>query len=74
MNLLTIVYLIGATAVGFVAGMIVELGIDSETIRSLREHNEKLTLENEQKKADVVEVINLVENKEFEKLDYSQKW
>lgn len=74
MNLLTIVYLIGATAVGFVAGMIVELGIDSETIRQLREHNEKLTLENEQKKADVVEVINLVENKEFEKLDYSQKW
>lgn len=74
MNLLMIIYLIGATAVGFVAGMIVELGIDSETIRSLREHNEKLTLENEQKKADVVEVINLVGQEEFEKIDYSQKW
>lgn len=74
MNLLTIIYLLGATAVGFVAGMIVELGIDSETIRSLREHNEKLTLENEQKKADVVEVINLVGQEEFEKIDYSQKW
>lgn len=74
MNLLTIIYLIGATAVGFVAGMIVELGIDSETIRSLREHNEKLTLENEQKKADVVEVINLVGQEEFEKIDYSQEW
>lgn len=74
MNLLTIIYLIGATAVGFVAGMIVELGIDSETIRSLREHNEKLTLENEQKKADVVEVINLVGQEEFEKIDYSQNW
>lgn len=74
MNLLTIIYLLGATAVGFVAGMIVELGIDSETIRSLREHNEKLTLESEQKKADVVEVINLVGQEEFEKIDYSQKW
>lgn len=74
MNLLMIIYLLGATAVGFVAGMIVELGIDSETIRSLREHNEKLTLESEQKKADVVEVINLVGQEEFEKIDYSQKW
>lgn len=74
MNLLTIIYLIGATAVGFVAGMIVELGIDSETIRSLREQNDKLTLMNEQKKADVVEVISIVGQEEYDRLDYSQKW
>lgn len=48
MNLLGIIYLLGAAAVGFIAGMIVELGIDSETIRMLKEHNHKLELENTQ--------------------------
>ena len=74
MNLLTIIYLFGAVAVGFVAGMIVELSIDAETIRSLKAENRKLALMNEQKKADVVEVINIVGQEEFESLDYSQKW
>lgn len=46
MNLLGIIYLIGAAAVGFIAGMIVELSIDSETIRMLKEYNHKLELEN----------------------------
>ena len=46
MNLLGIIYLLGAAAVGFIAGMIVELGIDSETIRMLKEHIHKLELEN----------------------------
>ena len=74
MNLLTIIYMIGAVGVGFIAGMIVELSIDSETIRKLREQNDKLALMNEQKKADVVEVINIVGQEEFDCLDYSQKW
>jgi len=74
MNLLTIIYLIGAVGVGFIAGMIVELSIDSETIRRLRAENEKLALMNEQKKADVVEVISIVGQEEFDCLDYSQKW
>ena len=47
MNLLGIIYLLGAAAVGFIAGMIVELGIDSETIRMLKEHIHKLELENQ---------------------------
>ena len=62
MNLLSIIFTIGAIAVGFVAGMIVELGIDSETIRQLREHNNKLKLENQalraQSKAEVIEIID----------------
>ena len=74
MNLLTIIYLIGAMAVGFVVGMIVELNIDAETIKKLKAQNDKLTLMNEQKKADVVEVISIVGNEEFESLDFSQKW
>lgn len=74
MNLLTIIYMVAVMGVGFIAGMIVELTIDAETIRSLREQNRKLTLMNQQKKADVVEVINIVGQEEFESLDYSQKW
>lgn len=74
MNLLTVIYMVAVMGVGFIAGMIVELSIDAETIRSLREHNRKLTLMNQQKKADVVEVINIVGQEEFESLDYSQKW
>lgn len=74
MNLLTVIYMVAVMGVGFIAGMIVELTIDAETIRSLREQNRKLTLMNQQKKADVVEVINIVGQEEFESLDYSQKW
>ena len=48
MNLITIIYMIGVLAVGFIAGLIVELGIDSGTINELREHNNKLKLENAQ--------------------------
>lgn len=39
--------MIGALAIGVIAGMIVELGIDNETIRTLRNANDKLKLENE---------------------------
>lgn len=74
MNLLTVIYMVAVMGVGFIAGMIVELTIDAETIRSLREQNEKLALMNEQKKADVVEVINIVGQEEYDRLDYSQKW
>lgn len=48
MNLMTIIYFVGVLAVGFIAGLIVELGIDSNTINELREHNNKLKLENAQ--------------------------
>lgn len=62
MTLLHIIYLIGAAAVGLVAGMIVELSIDSETIRALRDKNDKLTLENiqlrQEARAEVIEIID----------------
>lgn len=42
--------------------MIVELSIDSETIRALRDKNEKLTLENiqlrQEARAEVIEIID----------------
>jgi len=45
MNGLLIIYMIGALAIGFLAGIIVELIIDSDTITQLRKQNDRLRLE-----------------------------
>ena len=67
MNLLTIIYIVGAVAIGVFVGMILELGIDSETIRALREHNDKLQLENEAlRKESPKEVIEILDRRSFE--------
>lgn len=62
MNALTIIYIVGALAIGALAGMIIELGIDNDTIRALREANDRLTLENEalrqEAHAQVVEILD----------------
>ena len=62
MNILTIIYMIGALAIGVIAGMIVELGIDAETIRDLKEQNNKLKLENEalrqESPREVIEILD----------------
>lgn len=72
MNLLWIIYLIGAAAVGFLAGMIVELGIDSETIRMLREHNHKLQMENIQLSNEQgIERVEIVDPTVGDYVDYS---
>ena len=67
MNLLTIIYIVGAVAIGVIAGMIIELGIDSETIRALRENNDKLQLENEAlRQESPQEVIEILDRRSFE--------
>ena len=62
MNLLEIIYLCGAVAVGLILGMIVELMIDAGTVRDLQAQNRKLRLENAQlrreAKHDVVEIVD----------------
>lgn len=40
--------MIGCLAVGLIAGMIIELMIDAQTVRDLQTHNRKLQLENAQ--------------------------
>lgn len=68
MNALEIIYLIGAAAVGLLAGMIVELSIDTQTIADLKASIHKLRLENEQLKRqpEVIEIVdNRVENEEY---------
>lgn len=72
MNLLGIIYLIGAAAVGFIAGMIVELSIDSETIRMLKEHNHKLVLENIQLRNEHgIERVEIIDPTVGDYVDYS---
>ena len=64
MNLLEVIYILGAGAVGFLVGIIVELCIDTDNIRDLQEKNHKLELENEalRKKAKH-EVIEIIDNR-----------
>ena len=59
---------------GVLAGMIIELSIDAQTIADLKEHNHKLTLENQQlrKQPEVIEIID--RRAEGQEIDYSQKW
>lgn len=64
MNALEIIYLMGTLAVGFIFGLIVELMIDTTTIRELQEKNRKLTLENTQLRREAKhEVIEIVDNR-----------
>ena len=76
MNLLTIIYMIGCLAVGLIAGMIIELMIDAQTVRDLQSHNRKLQLENAQLRQEAkYEVIEIVDNTiSNENIDFSQHW
>ena len=60
--MLTVIYCIGAAAIGFMFGIIVELFMDAEQIRRLSTKNEKLTLENiklqQEAKHEVIEIVD----------------
>ncbi len=63
MNILTIIYIAGTMAVGFLFGVIVELCIDSKTIMDLQEKNRKLKLENMQlKDREPVKVVKIIDD------------
>ena len=71
MNGLGIIYCIGAAAVGLLIGMIIELIIDTDTIRDLQEHNHKLKLENAQLRREVKhEVIEIVDNRTTDEVKF----
>ena len=73
MNLLQIIYLFGATALGLIFGMIIELMIDAGTIRDLQAQNRKLRLELAQERKSP-EVIEIVDRTVADDVDFSQKW
>ena len=71
MNGLEIIYCIGASAVGLLIGMIIELIIDTDTIRNLQEHNHKLKLENAQLRREAKhEVIEIVDNRTTDEVKF----
>ena len=54
----------GAAAVGFLFGVIVELCIDTDNIRDLQEKNHKLKLENEALRKEAKhEIIEIIDNR-----------
>lgn len=72
MNLLEGIFMLGVGAVGFIIGMIVELSIDFETIRKLREHNHKLKLENIQLRNERgIERVEIIDPTVADFVDYS---
>ena len=80
MNLLEIIYMVGAAAIGLIIGMVIEYVIDFQIVRDIQTENRKLRLENEQlkqeaKKAGVpIEIIEIVDNRVGAEVDYSQNW
>lgn len=80
MNLLEIIYMVGAAAIGLIIGMVIEYVIDFQIVRDIQTENRKLRLENEQlkqeaKKAGVpIEIIEIVDNRVGADVDYSQNW
>lgn len=81
MNMLTMIYIFGAAAVGLLIGMIVELMLDAKTIRELQDDNRRLRLEkrdlelqNRQlKKIEVIEIMDKTVDVENVP-NYSQDW
>ena len=63
MTALTIIYIIGALAVGFLIGMILEMVIDAQTIRELQEDNRRVKMElellqKEKRQPQTVEILD----------------
>ena len=64
MNLLEIIYMVGAAAIGLIIGMVIEYVIDFQIVRDIQTENRKLRLENEQLKQEVKhEIIEIVDNR-----------
>lgn len=80
MNLLEIIYMVGAAAFGVILGLVIEYCIDVQIVRDLQTENRKLKLENEQLKQEArrqgkpIEVIEIVDNRIGADVDYSQNW
>ncbi len=71
MNLLTIIYIIGALALGFLIGATFEIFADSEQIRKLNHRIQRLELENQGLREGKTEVIEIIDNRTTpEEVDY----
>ena len=76
MDLLTLIYVTGALALGFLLGITTELLIEVPQVRRLIDRNNLLELENEALKENpkVVKVTEVVDGTVGSEVDYSQDW
>lgn len=74
MTALTVIYSLGALALGFLLGMVLQVFIDSDQIRRLIKRNDRLKLENEALMNGQTEVIEIVDKRQPDEVDFSQKW
>lgn len=74
MTALTIIYSVGALGLGFLIGMSVQAFIDSEQMRKLIKRNDRLKLENEALMNGHTEVIEIVDKRQPDEVDFSQTW
>lgn len=74
MTALTIIYSLGALGLGFLIGMSVQAFIDSDQMRKLIKRNDRLKLENEALMNGHTEVIEIVDKRQPDEVDFSQTW
>lgn len=74
MTALTIIYSVGALGLGFLIGMSIQAFIDSDQMRKLIKRNDRLKLENEALMNGQTEVIEIVDKRQPDEVDFSQKW
>lgn len=74
MTALTIIYSVGALGLGFLIGMSIQAFIDSEQMRKLIKRNDRLKLENEALMNGQTEVIEIVDKRKPDEVDFSQSW
>lgn len=74
MTALTIIYSVGALGLGFLIGMSIQAFIDSDQMRKLIKRNDRLKLENEALMNGQTEVIEIVDKRQPDEVDFSQAW
>lgn len=74
MTALTIIYSVGALGLGFLIGMSIQAFIDSDQMRKLIKRNDRLKLENEALMNGHTEVIEIVDKRRPDEVDFSQTW
>ena len=74
MTALTIIYSVGALGLGFLSGMSIQAFIDSDQMRKLIKRNDRLKLENEALMNGQTEVIEIVDKRKPDEVDFSQSW
>lgn len=75
MNLLNMIFIMAAACIGLFSGMVLELMLDTRTIRELQDENRTLRLKVVQlEKESKIEVYEIINDTVAKDVDFSQKW